>query len=123
MKREEIKALAAEIADALNEKGNLQRRHIQGVIRICGQDFAHDLLRQALEVEDAGGMLTDKGHRRRTIGGVFFKLAKERTTDEQRRRIFPTVKERRERAKKASEKGQPRAEVRLNKNGKTKPYE
>jgi phosphorylated adapter RNA export protein len=53
---------------------------LRQILRTLGPARTIDLLTEALQVEAAGGMLTKDGSRRRTPGGVFFQLVKERVT-------------------------------------------
>jgi hypothetical protein len=62
---------------------------LRQILRTLGPARTIDLLTEALQVEAAGGMLTKDGSRRRTPGGVFFQLVKERVTAKERRRLFP----------------------------------
>jgi Phosphorylated adapter RNA export protein, RNA-binding domain len=62
---------------------------LRQLLRTLGPARTIDLLTEALQVEAAGGMLTKDGSRRRTPGGVFFQLVKERVTAKERRRLFP----------------------------------
>src|SRR5256885_17267204 len=59
------------------------------VLRVLGPDRTAALLTDTLTCEANGGMLTKDRTRRRTPGGVFFQLVKERTTGRERRRLFP----------------------------------
>ena len=59
------------------------------VLRTLGQDRCAAILADTLQCEAHGGMLTQDGTRRRTPGGVFFQLVKERATRQERRRLFP----------------------------------
>jgi hypothetical protein len=74
---------------------------IQRVITVIGLERAEDLLQQTLAVEAQGGMLTDDQKRRRTAGGVFFKLVKAQTTPAERQAIFPHIGSRRKKPAKA----------------------
>ena len=89
MSKEDISAIAEEIADQLGETQHLPRKRIADVIRHAGVDFARQAVVDATEVEASGGMLTKNGKRRRTYGGVFFYLVKQRLTPEMRKTIFP----------------------------------
>ena len=62
---------------------------LRQLLRTLGPARTIDLLTEALQVEAAGGILTKDGSRRRTPGGVFFQLVKERVTAKERRRLFP----------------------------------
>jgi hypothetical protein len=62
---------------------------IQRVIATLGLTRVEALLQETLAVEAQGGLLTDDQQRRRTPGGVFFKLVKAHTTPAERQAIFP----------------------------------
>jgi hypothetical protein len=74
------------LAEALQEP---KRALLLKVLRTLGQDRCAAILADTLTCEDGGGMLTKDGTRRRTPGGVFFQLVKERVTSQERRRLFP----------------------------------
>ena len=59
------------------------------VLRVLGQARCAAILADTLTCEARGGMLTKDGTRRRTPGGVFFQLVRERATPQERRRLFP----------------------------------
>jgi hypothetical protein len=59
------------------------------VLRTLGQDRCAAILAETLTCEANGGMLTRDGTRRRTPGGVFFQLVKDRVTPQERPRLFP----------------------------------
>jgi hypothetical protein len=79
---------AEQIAQALGETKAAPIRQIEQVIAILGDDTARVLLAETLQIEAKGGMFTEDGRRRRTSGGVFFKLARARLTPEQQRAVF-----------------------------------
>lgn len=83
---DEIQHLAQEIAARLEEPN---AELIAVIIGQIGAARAHDLLQQTLAAEVAGGLLVHSGKRRRTPGGVFFKLAKDSTSPEERHVIWP----------------------------------
>ena len=62
---------------------------LRNVIRILGHDRCAAVLVDALQIEAAEGMRTKDGTRRRTPGGVFFQLVRERATEQERWRLFP----------------------------------
>jgi Phosphorylated adapter RNA export protein, RNA-binding domain len=74
------------LAQALQEP---KRALLQKVLRTVGQDRCAAILADTLQCEANGGMLTKDGTRRRTPGGVFFQLVKDRATPQERRRLFP----------------------------------
>lgn len=83
------KLIAHEIAKALQEVERVPIQQIGRIVEVLGEATARELLAEALKVEEAGGMLTNSGDRRRTPGGVYFYLAKGRLTPEQRGQVFP----------------------------------
>jgi hypothetical protein len=68
-----------------------------------GLERTENLLQQTLVVEAQGGMLTDDQKRRRTPGGVFFKLVKAQTTPTERKAIFPRLSYRRKKPAKTDQ--------------------
>ncbi len=82
--------LAMAIAERLEETDVTPRRMLADLVRVAGIDFAQNVLGKTIEIEARGGMLTKEGDRRRTIGGVFFHLAREQLSDdeEKRRAVF-----------------------------------
>src|SRR5712691_4131290 len=74
------------LAEALQEP---KRSLLMKVLRTFGVERTTAILADTLTCEAAGGMLTNDGTRRRTPGGVFFQLVKERATARERRRLFP----------------------------------
>jgi hypothetical protein len=74
------------LADILQEP---QVPLLRQVLRTLGQDRCAAILADTRTCEANGGMLTKDGTRRRTPGGVFFQLVRERATPQERRRLFP----------------------------------
>lgn len=62
---------------------------LRQVLRLLGPDRCAAILADTLQCEAHGGMRTKDGSRRRTPGGVFFQLVKERATQQERQRLFP----------------------------------
>ena len=77
-----------QIAAALGETDKAPLAVLYRVVKVLGEDKALALLQETLAIEQQGGLLTDDGARRRTPGGVYFKLVKEQTTSRERGRIF-----------------------------------
>jgi hypothetical protein len=75
-----------QLAQALQEP---KRALLTQVLRTLGMDRTTAILAETLTCEANGGMLTKDGSRRRTPGGVFFQLVKERATRHERQRLFP----------------------------------
>ena len=73
------------LADTLQEPNVPLLKH---VLRILGPDRCAMILAEALAIEANGGMLTHAGDRRRTPGGVFLQLVRERCTGQERRQLF-----------------------------------
>lgn len=77
-----------DIADQLQER---QRHLIASIIEHMGTAFAQALLQETLAIEANGGMLTLNEARRRTPGGVFFFLAKQKLPPEVAQQVFPVM--------------------------------
>ncbi len=87
-KNQNSRQAAKEIADKLGETEKKPRRQIESIVEHCGLEFAQQLLADTLETEANGGMLVNSGTRRRTLGGIYFYLARERMSEELRQEIF-----------------------------------
>jgi PHAX RNA-binding domain len=61
---------------------------LRQVLRTFGPERTAAVLTDTLQCEAQGGILTKDGSRRRTPGGVFLQLVKERATPQERRRLF-----------------------------------
>ncbi|TVR22818.1 MAG: hypothetical protein EA396_05370 [Anaerolineaceae bacterium] len=84
----QIRKVASEVANTLGEKDRKPYGQIAALVRMRGEDFIREVLADTLQIEAQGGMMTAKGDRRRTIGGVFFRLARERLTRNEGLLIF-----------------------------------
>ncbi len=80
---------AMRIADALDERVAGPRAQVGRVVQVLGIERAQAIYEQAMEVEAAGGMMLPDGSRRRTPGGVFFKLVRDSASEPEREKIFP----------------------------------
>jgi hypothetical protein len=89
MEREEIKSLAEELAEELNETKPQPKRQIELLLEHMGEEFVRAKIEEAKKVEADGGMMVDDGSRRRTLGGVFFYVAKLDVPIDRRLLIFP----------------------------------
>ncbi len=87
--QQEQRQAAMRLANALGEREPGPRAQVGRVVRVLGIERAEAFHQQALEVENAGGMLLPDGSRRRTLGGVFFKLVRDGVSEEERLAIFP----------------------------------
>ena len=76
---------AREIARVLYEPC---RFLVARALRVLGQDRCIELVTEALLREHQGGMLLKDGSRKRSLGGIFLQLCKERSSREERKRIF-----------------------------------
>lgn len=80
--------IAATIAYCLDEEDYIPSITILNFVRHVGNRQAWAVLNEALQIEAQGGLLTHDGSRRRTLGGVFFVLAKNQVDSKSRYRIF-----------------------------------
>lgn len=77
------------IAASLNEKEETPVRTIERIVKVLGEERALTLVSEAIKINtEDGGMQTDDGERRRTLGGIFFKLTKDQITSRERWLIF-----------------------------------
>lgn len=89
MEPDEIQQYAAEVAAELNETDDSPREQILKMVEVMGKDFVAKKLEETKKIQENGGMMTEKKDRKRTIGGVFFYVAKGDIKPEQRAAIFP----------------------------------
>jgi len=80
--------LPEQIAQALGETESEPIGQIERLVRVLGDEAARALLLETLEVEASGGMMLGDGSRRRTPGGVLFKLARGKLTKQQQLTVF-----------------------------------
>ncbi len=97
--KKEVFDLAKRIAAKLQETDKRPRTQIRRIIEECGAEFAQQLLDDTLKIEAEEGLMTLDGKRKRTRGGIFFKLAKDRMPAETRADIFPNWREIKQRLK------------------------
>ena len=79
--------MVTQIAQALGETKPMARGQIKRIVQTIGDERALVLLQQALELEQHGGLMLPDG-KRRTPGGVFFRLVKEQMSPEERRQVW-----------------------------------
>ena len=94
------------IASDLGETAGQALGQIRGIMRVLGEERARQLVQQAKAVEVQGGLLVPDGSRRRTLGGVFFKLARDQASPAERDRIW-LPKNRRPKPKAAATEASP----------------
>jgi hypothetical protein len=58
------------------------------VLRTLGEERCVELLAEALLCEHTGGLWLKDGSRRRTLGGIFLQMCKERSTPAEKRQVF-----------------------------------
>ncbi|GAB4447262.1 MAG: hypothetical protein Kow0031_29820 [Anaerolineae bacterium] len=80
--------VAHQIAAVLDETDKGPLKTIEQVIYVLGEERALALLAEAQRTEANGGLLTDDGEKRRSPGGVYFKLIKDKVSGLERGRIF-----------------------------------
>ena len=85
---EEERKVGDEIVETLHEYAASDK--VYCIVGLIGVQRAKELLEQTIQIESSGGMLTAKGTRRRTAGGVFLTLAKSNISPLEREIIFPS---------------------------------
>src|SRR3712207_1129799 len=88
-KRQEYTHIAQQLAAQLGETEKPPRAQIRQILQTIGPARTQAFVDQALEVEASGGMLLPVGSRKRTLGGVFFRLVRDQVSEADRRRIWP----------------------------------
>jgi len=76
-----------DIAAQLKETEPAVVQQIQRALQFCGAETVNAILRETLDIEARGGMMLPDSDRRRTTGGIFFLLLRQRTDPEIWRRI------------------------------------
>ncbi len=69
---------AEAVAAELGETEKVPVRQIMAMVQLCGSSFVQAILEEAKTVHASAGILTADGSRPRTLGGVFFYLARNR---------------------------------------------
>ncbi|MBN1681233.1 MAG: hypothetical protein JW966_13180 [Anaerolineae bacterium] len=80
--------VAQQLCEQLGETDKVPVRQIDAIIRLCGTSFAQVVLDEARALDAAGGMLTQDGARPRTLGGIFFFIARHRMAPPIHRIVF-----------------------------------
>jgi cold shock CspA family protein len=78
------------VARRLGEQMTAPVSQIRLIVQYLGAEVAWEMVKEVEKIEAEGGMLIPDGSRRRTPGGIFFLLAKQRLRPDDRMRIFPT---------------------------------
>ena len=73
-----LSSVATALADELGEPDAGARYRLWQITRTLGEEGAQTLLQETQRIEAAGGLLIGDQSRRRTPGGVYFHLARER---------------------------------------------
>jgi hypothetical protein len=81
--------LARQIADQLSERDPTPLKQIRRILQTIGPERTQAFVTQALEVEANGGMMLPDGSRKRTLGGIFFRLIRDQVSEEERKAIWP----------------------------------
>lgn len=82
-------AVAADIAQQLNENGAEAIAQIERIVQHLGAEFAYNYLQKALDIEAKGGLVTHDKQKRRSPGGVYFFLVRGRVSPEKHDVIWP----------------------------------
>ena len=80
--------LAAEVAEQLGETEEVPRGTILRAVTRLGAEATQALVQEALAIEAQGGQWLGDGSRKRTPGGVFFRLVRDRAEKLDRIAIF-----------------------------------
>jgi hypothetical protein len=83
--RELVQTIAQQLGET--QRGPIQQ--IRRVVQHLGADTAQAILAEAQQIEANGGLLLPDGSRRRTPGGVYFHLVRQRISPAERVLIFP----------------------------------
>src|SRR5689334_16497202 len=75
---EEMQQFVSTIASWLEETEKTPLWYLRKIVRKAGYEQTMALLKEVLAIEQQGGMLVEDQSRRRTIGGVFFYLSKQK---------------------------------------------
>ena len=76
------------IAATLREHEPLPVDYVRRIVQHLGVAASEVFVAQALEIEAVGGMVLPNESRRRTLGGIFFRLVKQSLPKVQRKRLF-----------------------------------
>ncbi len=85
----EVRRVTEEIAGQLGETEMPALAHIRRIVKRLGPARAEAFVQEARQVEANGGLLVQDGSRRRTVGGVFFRLVRDQVSEADRHAIWP----------------------------------
>jgi hypothetical protein len=83
-----VTELAVTVASRLRERRPDVVYQIDQIVQVLGTPTVEELCGQAEAIQAAGGERLANGTRKRTLGGIFFRLARERTPPAQRDAIW-----------------------------------
>lgn len=83
--------IVAQIAATLGETEAAPQTQIRAIVRLCGTERALGWLQKTQEIEAAGGMLTEDGTRRRTPGGIYFRIVREGLRADNQQRLIAQI--------------------------------
>jgi hypothetical protein len=81
------------IAKALGENEDTPLSQIAGVVRALGEETARTLLDETKDIEAKGGLMLPDNSRKRSPGGVFFFLARQKLSRDDKLAIFRPPKD------------------------------
>ncbi|MCA0452576.1 MAG: hypothetical protein LCI00_01210 [Chloroflexi bacterium] len=90
LNRKALNKAVVEIANALGETEDIPIEQIRKIIQLFGVEFARKILDETMTVEAQGGLMLMDQSRRRSTGGVYFRLIRDNISLEQQFQIFPT---------------------------------
>ena len=80
------------IAKALGESDEVPLGQISGVVKVLGEEPSLKLLEETRQIEAKGGMMLPDNSRKRSMGGVFFFLARQKLSHDDKLAIFRAPK-------------------------------
>ena len=80
--------VAEAVAAELGETDTKPVRMINAMVLLCGTSFVQAIAKEAQGIEAGEGIMTSDNAQRRTLGGVFFYLARYRMSDPVRKIIY-----------------------------------
>jgi hypothetical protein len=115
LSQDEMQSLAQQIAETLGETDKKPRAQITAIIERCGIEFAQQLLQETQTIQAQGGMMLADQSRQRTLGGIFFYLARKQVPRDLVKVIFPGYSDPNNRSKpEAASADAPNSLVRFN---------